>query len=439
MTIANLVVELEVDASSFNKTMGEVARAHETLANQLTDVSAFRDFASAMESVAAQSDEVSRGVKKLNDESEAASVALDILSIGLMVFAPEAEAAAGVVAGLSLALDTYHLLAQDASGNTKTLRDQLVGLASQTPEALQRRLQQLQAAAPQVFADETRKADELKAHLAWLNDPTLGGGAAHFLSLGKGWNAWREEIANTTTALENQQVLVNGLTQVMADLAGPIRLKPVTVVAEGSGRVSDIKPAAEPPLALRGVDPAHIQLATETRAAVESPVQNNLKKALDDVVESAGKVEEVVSVVGDMHNAIVSLAGPSAEKFFGPFRIIAKLLAGFEIAEGIAKLASGIWPPNPTALAAAAQHFKAAQQFAQIGGGGGGGGGGIAQSSFFQGGDLRPGAQAGPGTLTVVFPQGGSVLDPNNPDHQNAFVDFLRTITERNIVVVPGT
>jgi len=72
------------------------------------------------------------------------------------------------------------------------------------------------------------------------------------------------------------------------------------------------------------------------------------------------------------------------------------------------------------------------------GGDGGGGGGGNEQSSFFQGGTLRPGAQAGPGTLTVVFPQGGSVLDPNNPDHQNAFVEFLRTITERNIVVVPG-
>jgi hypothetical protein len=48
--------------------------------------------------------------------------------------------------------------------------------------------------------------------------------------------------------------------------------------------------------------------------------------------------------------------------------------------EGLAALATGIWPPNPVALAAAAQHFAAAGVFGALGGGAALGANAIGQS-----------------------------------------------------------
>jgi len=225
----------------------------------------------------------------------------------------------------------------------------------------------------------------------------------------------------------------------------PVSLPPVVVTARAgaAGRVQLAVPP-EPALRLRGVDPAHLQTAEQILAArqgLEQPVQNNLLKALKDVEQGAAKVGAVVSVIDDMRQAIVSLAGPKAEKFFGPFRVIAKLLAAFEIAEGIKSLAAGIWPPNPTALASAAQHFKAAQHFAQIGGGGasggGGGGGGGAGAGVSASAAGAAGSNQGAGTIMLQL-RGDHTMRTifNDPENMDALAEALRELSGRQVQIV---
>lgn len=95
--------------------------------------------------------------------------------------------------------------------------------------------------------------------------------------------------------------------------------------------------------------------------------------------------------------------------------IVKDLIAGRaeeQFASGLAALASGTWPPNPAALAAAGKHFAAAAAFRALGAalGGIGGGGGV-------GGGATVGAlgTSRPGTERVPPPEVNIFLDPLSP------------------------
>lgn len=100
-------------------------------------------------------------------------------------------------------------------------------------------------------------------------------------------------------------------------------------------------------------------------------------------------------MLGSVMNLTEGLAG-----LIGGQKAAAVFKAGYEVAEGIACLASGTWPPNPGAIVAAGLHFEAAAQYALMGGGGGGGhhsGGPGGNQSSYGGSGPGGGGGSGPG------------------------------------------
>ena len=78
---------------------------------------------------------------------------------------------------------------------------------------------------------------------------------------------------------------------------------------------------------------------------------------------------EVQATNDDMLGGVQSLT-EGLVGLIGGQKAAAVFKAGYEVAEGIAALASGTWPPNPAAIIAAGLHFEAAAQYAKMGGGG---------------------------------------------------------------------
>ena len=134
---------------------------------------------------------------------------------------------------------------------------------------------------------------------------------------------------------------------------------------------------------------------------------------------------EVVAVQEDMLGSIANLTEGLAG-LIGGQKAAAYFKAGYEIAEGIACLASGTWPPNPAAIIASGLHFEAAAEYAMLGGGGGGrrggGGGGGTQSSYGRGGGgggaSTPSGGAGgaatPGSGTTIHMHIAGVISSDN-------------------------
>ena len=130
--------------------------------------------------------------------------------------------------------------------------------------------------------------------------------------------------------------------------------------------------------------------------------------------------------------------------------IVEGLVAGRveeQMAQGVAALASGIWPPNPAAILAAGKHFAAAALFRAIpgalrgSGGTGGGGGAGAQIPRGALGTSAPGAAqpAGPEINIYIDP-----LSPADPDFQRVVLGATQSAQERfgenvNVNIHPRT
>jgi hypothetical protein len=126
----------------------------------------------------------------------------------------------------------------------------------------------------------------------------------------------------------------------------------------------------------------------------------NVSRAFTQAIrdEVAAVNEDMLGGVKNLSEGFVSLIG--GQKAAAVFK------AGYEVAEGIAALAEGTWPPNPAALVAAGLHFEAAAQYAMMGGGGGGrrgGGGGTSGGSYSPG--RAPEYSGGGGSGWGVPPQ----------------------------------
>lgn len=96
--------------------------------------------------------------------------------------------------------------------------------------------------------------------------------------------------------------------------------------------------------------------------------------------------------------------------------------AGEQFAAGLAALASGIWPPNPAALAASAKHFAAAAAFRALGSQGGGGRGAVASAGAL----ATSSSTAG----TVPGPEVHIYLDPLSASDRR-FQQVVRSATEQ--------
>lgn len=137
-------------------------------------------------------------------------------------------------------------------------------------------------------------------------------------------------------------------------------------------------------------------------------------------------------------------AGEAAAEFFTFF--IAKAaseLGDFHFAQGIAKLASGTWPPNAAAIKASGLHFAAAGAFKALSGtlrgsvAGRGGGGAGGAGLFISRGSTRAQERLiggrGRGTATIII-QGG-ILDMNDPRQERALANALNKLDGRDVVI----
>jgi hypothetical protein len=117
--------------------------------------------------------------------------------------------------------------------------------------------------------------------------------------------------------------------------------------------------------------------------------------------------------------------------------------AKIQIAQGVAKIAAGIFPPNPAAFLSAAQHFAAAALFSAAagaiggvrkerpGGGGVGGRGAVSEQSIQE---TRLAGGPPPATLVIQ----GSLLDMSDPAQSDALAKALSDLSGRDITVEGG-
>jgi hypothetical protein len=123
--------------------------------------------------------------------------------------------------------------------------------------------------------------------------------------------------------------------------------------------------------------------------------------------------DEVQGVNDDMLGGMKNLA-EGAVALTGSQKAAAAFKVGYEIAEGLACLASGTWPPNPAAIVAAGIHFEAATQYAIASGRSGAHGHSSGGGSYRGGGSERFGDGGGsnyggpPQTLAPGAAGGGS-------------------------------
>ena len=124
---------------------------------------------------------------------------------------------------------------------------------------------------------------------------------------------------------------------------------------------------------------------------------------------------EVQATNDDMLGGVQSLT-EGLVGLIGGQKAAAVFKAGYEVAEGIAALASGTWPPNPAAIIAAGLHFEAAAQYAKMGGGGdsgrrgGGGGGGGGGGISSQYGHDNGGGAGSRGSRGATTPGSGTTI-----------------------------
>ncbi len=129
-------------------------------------------------------------------------------------------------------------------------------------------------------------------------------------------------------------------------------------------------------------------------------------------------------------------AGQAARE--GGAAVVEGLIAGRaqeQMAQGVAALASGIWPPNPAALLAAGKHFAAAALFraipGAIAGGGPGGGGAGSGATALPRGAL---ATSAPGVEQPLGPEINIFIDPlspSDPDFQRVVLGATQNAQER--------
>jgi len=155
----------------------------------------------------------------------------------------------------------------------------------------------------------------------------------------------------------------------------------------------------------------------------------NLGAAFSDAFAAVGEGANVFSAVAN-----------AAKKAIGE---TAAAEGRVEFARGVAKIAAGIFPPNPAAFASAAQHFAAGALLTTIGGALGGGGaarpgrgaGGGAGGNL--GGELRrrndPFAERP--SVVVQFPRGPQLLDPTDAQQAEAFKKMFEELTGTDAIV----
>lgn len=247
---------------------------------------------------------------------------------------------------------------------------------------------------------------------------------------------------------EQQRKNIEDLTDTVFDLGQAYRdvAESATAAATGTARVAGGGPGAESIPGAEPVDPLTAAIAGITDPAIGGRASRTLTHpAIDQADEIRRQVRatmvalrgDIVDVdpLGILEEQTAATAAFMREGFAGVGEaMVAQLIAGRaeeQFAQGLAALASGIWPPNPAALAAAGKHFAAAAAFRALAGalgapgvGGGGGGTGGAPGAR---GTSAPTAQPLPPEVNIFL----DPLSPADPDFQRVTLGAVQNAQER--------
>lgn len=163
------------------------------------------------------------------------------------------------------------------------------------------------------------------------------------------------------------------------------------------------------------------------------PVKEAVDKITFQMQLMQGVTETLQAGFTSMFTAIGEGSKFSASQFLRSMARMAAAKASFEVAEGIAALAMGLFPGHPGAIAAAINHFKAAALFGVLAGG-------LSVAAGSGGGGSSPGSSALGSTAPVqptvktgdVYIQGG-LLDMTNPQQADAFGKAYKELVSRGI------
>lgn len=204
-----------------------------------------------------------------------------------------------------------------------------------------------------------------------------------------------------------------------------------------AGRLRGSAPAGTAPGAAQKLeDPIFRQLDTEVlRMAAWRMEMEKTREAAQEMGEGIALsfqtfFETLASGQGGLQSAGKLIRGVAAETL----KALVKGKVEYHMAEGVGKLASGMWPPNPLAIASALKHFAAAALFRAlpgiVGGSSGGGGGGGGGGSFGAGGSTAAANQPTYPTKQEIHVY-IDANDPTNPVYQASVHTANRLATER--------
>lgn len=221
------------------------------------------------------------------------------------------------------------------------------------------------------------------------------------------------------------------------------------VVPIGAGevgaRIPGLPTQMPTPEALQRTTSALVEIRTAFYDALE-PVERFVDATLT-LEETFGRLagETLLNLAAAFNDAFAAIgAGANIFKSIGGAvkQSVAESAAAegrLEFARGAAKIALGIFPPNPAAIASGLKHFAAGAAFSAIGGalGGGAGRGGAGGGGGFTGrNELRPTDDPFArrrGRIVFQLPPSG-IIDMTNPVMFNAFTDAMNEAFDRDAV-----
>jgi hypothetical protein len=345
---------------------------------------------------------------------------------------------------------------------TRVRADNLRELEAKQREATQALLDQVQRSAPEFITPQQRR--ELRDAQAELRETQR-----ELVVENERLNDLLAQQANFATAEAEAAERTATATRDAAETRE--RDRDPFPFAGATGRTGDEVVLQEPPeIAAPGMEPAGVDLGGMSAEEINARAMElaNLNLSLEQMIAllqgvglSAAQAGAVMQQFGanaeeagskqDAFKGAGEIAGNAAKegaKFLATSALasnksiadVAKSKAKFELAEGVADIAAGLWPPNPVALGAAAEHFAAAAAFAAIGkaaGGGGGKGGGAGGGGGAGFREQQRGAIGeGRGEATLIIE--GGLLDMNDPRQEESFRNALEELSGRNVIVQSG-
>lgn len=425
--MANQQLQMEIIAKDLaTATLQKVDAALLDVANRQGSVTAATNRATtATGDFRAGLSKASNALTNLAGDALGANNKIANFAEGLLTMGVGGTVVTAVSAGILAIAATYAILTKETREAEKATNDLIAA-----------ELKRAEARAPQglrsgqvIRAEIDRLQDEIRQTKALLDFRRAGGGATSALE--ERLASLSLELAQARRALREARggaVVLDELTVTARRAAAP---KPKDRDITGKLGLEPKDAPFRPELRLEGAF-TEIIPQVQTAGAVFTDFVGTLEKVehqMGFIADATVGIGEAFAGLGDV---VGGKAGEAAKKLLAPFM---KLEGTYFVIKGLAKLAEGLFPPNPALIASGSGMVARGRQLLAMAGGGGtgggtGAGGGSAGSSASR--DVRDTAQQR-GTVTVVWPK-DAFANPRDPKFQEYLAETIRAAAGRNVV-----